>query len=187
METVERADEGKNSGLEDLRRVSRKAHEAVDEVFSRFDLADRKSYGAFLTAHARALVVAENYLSRHASSVPAWLPRGGLLREDLRQMGLPVPAVQQDSFAESEGTALGVLYVLEGSRLGGRVLSGRVGEGFPKAYLSAFHQKGEWPAFLDRLGVYLDGSDASGRQAVTEGAVAAFALFRNAALLQPEI
>ncbi|MQR98000.1 biliverdin-producing heme oxygenase [Gluconobacter aidae] len=184
METVGSADERKNSALAELRHVSRKAHEAVDEAFSRFELADPQSYGAFLTAHARVLVGAEAYLSRHASSVPAWRPRAELLKDDLRQMGLAVPAVQADCFPENDGTAMGVLYVLEGSRLGGRVLSGRVSEGLPRAYLSAFHQKGEWPAFLERLGRYLDESDAVSRQAVTEGAVATFALFRKSAGLQ---
>lgn len=96
-------------------------------------------------------------------------------------MGLPVPAVHAECLPEREGTAMGVLYVLEGSRLGGRVLSARVAEGLPRTYLSAFHQKGEWPAFLERLGQYLDESDAVRRQAVTEGAVATFALFRQSA------
>lgn len=109
METVGGADEQKNSGLAELRHVSRKAHEAVDEAFSRFELADPQSYGDFLTAHAR------------------------------------------------------------------------VAEGLPRAYLSAFHQKGEWPAFLERLGQYLDESDAVRRLAVTEGAVTTFALFRKSA------
>lgn len=181
METVGGADEQKNSGLAELRRVSRKAHEAVDEAFSRFELADPQSYGDFLTAHARVLGAAEAYLSRHAASLPVWRPRAELLKDDLRQMDLAVPAVQAECFREREGTAMGVLYVLEGSRLGGRVLSGRVGEGLPRAYLSAFHQKGEWPAFLERLGQYLDESDAVRRQAVTEGAVATFALFRKSA------
>ncbi|WP_215745691.1 biliverdin-producing heme oxygenase [Gluconobacter sp. P1C6_b] len=184
METVGGADEQKNSGLAELRRVSRKAHEAVDEAFSRFDLADPQSYGAFLTAHARVLVGAEVYLSRHASSVPVWRPRAELLKDDLCQMGLAVPAVQAECLPESDGTAMGVLYVLEGSRLGGRVLSGRVGEGLPRAYLSAFHQKGEWPAFLEQLGQYLDESDGARRQAVTEGAVATFGRFRKSAELQ---
>ncbi|KXV01775.1 hypothetical protein AD929_04780 [Gluconobacter potus] len=179
METVGGADEQKNSGLAELRHVSRKAHEAVDEAFSRFGLADPQSYGDFLTAHVRVLGAAEAYLSRHAASLPVWRSRAELLKDDLRQMGLAVPAVQADCFPESDGTAMGVLYVLAGSRLGGRVLSARVAEGLPRAYLSAFHQKGEWPVFLERLGLYLDESDAGRRQAVMEGAIATFALFRK--------
>lgn len=184
METAGRADERKNSGLEELRRVSRKAHDAVDEAFSRFELSDRTSYGAFLTAHARALVVAENYLSQHMGLLPPWRPRIDLLKEDLCAMGLPMPVSQLEIPVNHAATALGVLYVLEGSRLGGRILSGRVGQELPKNYLSAVHQKGEWPAFLEWLGRFLNESDERQRQAVTDGAVAAFALFRDSALLQ---
>ncbi|MBF0858374.1 biliverdin-producing heme oxygenase [Gluconobacter sp. LMG 31484] len=184
METAGRADERKNSGLEELRRVSRKAHDAVDEAFSRFELTDRKSYGAFLTAHARALVVAEAYLGRYSASVPPWRPRAELLKKDLCDMGLPMPASQRHMLSDCSGTAFGVLYVLEGSRLGGRILSGRVGEGLPRAYLSAVHQKGEWSAFLERLAQFLDESPVARRQAVTDGAVAAFALFRDSARFQ---
>ncbi len=184
METLERAGEQSVTALAELRRVSREAHEAVDEAFSRFDLADPKSYGAFLTAHARVLGAAEAYLSRHGASLPVWRPRAELLEDDLRQMELGVPVVKDEHFSDCDGTAMGVLYVLEGSRLGGRVLSGRVAEGLPRAYLSAFHQKGEWPAFLERLGRYLDESDAARRQAVMDGAVATFALFEKSAALQ---
>lgn len=181
MDTVERIGGQKSSGLAELRRVSRKAHEAVDEAFSRFDLADRKSYGAFLTAHAGALLTAETYLAKHTSALPSWRSRSELLKDDLRQMGLGVPAARQDIFPEHDGLALGILYVLEGSRLGGRVLSARVAEGLPRAYLSAFHQKGEWPEFLAYLERSLNESDVARYEAVTAGAVLTFDLFRNSA------
>lgn len=184
METLERAGEQSATALAELRRISREAHEAVDEAFSRFDLSDPKSYRAFLTAHACVLGAAESYLSRHVAALPVWRPRAELLEDDLRQMGLGVPAVQGEHFSDCDGTAMGVLYVLEGSRLGGRVLSGRVAKDLPKTYLSAFHQKGEWPAFLEQLGRYLDESDAARRQAVIDGAVATFALFEKSAVLQ---
>lgn len=181
MDTVERIGSQDGSGLAELRRVSRKAHESVDEAFSRFNLADRESYGAFLTAHAGALLTAETYLAKHPSVLPSWRSRSELLKEDLRQMGLEVPAARQDIFPEHDGMALGVLYVLEGSRLGGRVLSARVGEGLPRAYLSAFHQKGEWPEFLAHLEHSLNESDVAQCEAVTEGVVLTFDLFRNSA------
>ncbi|MBF0876491.1 biliverdin-producing heme oxygenase [Gluconobacter cerevisiae] len=179
MDTVERIGSQNGSGLADLRRVSRQAHETVDEAFSRFDLADRESYGAFLTAHAGALLTAEAYLARHADAVPAWRSRSELLKDDLRHMELEIPSARQDVFPERDGTALGVLYVLEGSRLGGRVLSARVAQGLPRAYLSAFHQKGEWPEFLAHLERSLNESDAARRQAVTAGAIMTFDLFRT--------
>ncbi|MFB9942355.1 biliverdin-producing heme oxygenase [Gluconobacter oxydans] len=152
METVGGADEQKNSGLTELRHVSRKAHEAVDEAFSRFELADPQSYGDFLTAHARVLGAAEAYLSRHAASLPVWRPRAALLKDDLRQMGLAVPAVQAECFPESDGTAMGVLYVLEGSRLGGRVLSGRLAEGLPRAICRRFTRRENGRRFLSGSG-----------------------------------
>ncbi|MBF0861499.1 biliverdin-producing heme oxygenase [Gluconobacter kanchanaburiensis] len=180
------ANERKSPGLEELRHVSRAAHDAVDQAFSRFDLSKRKSYGAFLTAHASALLAAEAYLSRYAENLPPWRPRGDLLVADLHEMGLPVPPLCPIVLADDPSAALGALYVLEGSRLGGRLLAGRVGEGVPRSYLSAVHLKGEWPDFLGYLGSVLEANSVERRQAVMDGVVRTFEMFRVAAGSQLE-
>ena len=44
-----------------LREVTRSSHDDVDALFGQFDLTERKPYGAFLTAHAIALVPVEDW------------------------------------------------------------------------------------------------------------------------------
>lgn len=184
METVERPSMRKSEAVEELRRVSRAAHETVDKAFSHFHLSDRASYGAFLSSHARAVFAAEPYLQKCRDILPVWRPRSELLRADLIAMDMELPQASDVMWPDHPGSAWGVLYVLEGSRLGGRILAGRVGDGLPHAYLSAIHEHGEWVRFLNVLGERMDSGAPEDRQAVMDGAIMAFGLFRDAATRQ---
>ena len=57
-----------------MRAATRPCHEEVDGLFGRFDLADPASYGAFLTAHAMALVPVEDWADI-GRLVPGWAAR----------------------------------------------------------------------------------------------------------------
>ncbi|EHH67615.1 biliverdin-producing heme oxygenase [Gluconobacter morbifer] len=166
--------------LSELRTVSRRIHEDVDQAFGRFDLGERNSYGRFLQAHARVLPAVEHVLLRY-DTLPSWSPRGPLLLADLEQLGLSVPDSLPVQLPQGDAAALGALYVLEGSRLGGRVLSRQVEAGLPHAYLSAGHEKGSWPAFLGELQARLKAESPQGRQSAMEGVVKTFELFRESA------
>ena len=105
-----------------------------------------------------------------------------LLKTDLSFLGsrLPTPPPIVEDF--SAAMLHGVLYVLEGSRLGGRVLSLRVGAGLPKAYLRAVHGKGEWRSFLTAFDAAADIESSSWLAGAVTGAKFAFDHFLRAAV-----
>lgn len=160
-----------------LRRETAAEHAEVDELFSRFDFASPASYGAFLATQAIALLPLEAALSIQPG-LPPWRPRGVLLREDLAQLGRSLPDAGAIARPASRAHALGMLYVLEGSRLGGGVLIERIGSSLPRNYLGARHLHGEWRCLLRAFGSELS-EDAKLGQAVA-GAKAAFHAFITA-------
>lgn len=145
------------SRRERLRAATSDTHAAIDAMASSWRLQTAAGYGAFLSASAAALTPLELALER--SGVGDWLPdwplraRRAALAADLAALGLTPP-----EFAPAEIPSLafgaGVLYVLEGSRLGARFISRRVqaaDPGLPLAYLT--HGQGEdfWRSFLTWL------------------------------------
>lgn len=98
-----------------------------------------------------------------------------LVREDLAQLGaswLPV-AADMPGLATLPA-ALGSLYVLEGSALGGQFIAAQARRQLgltPESGAAYFHGCGtatmpRWRAFLDRLAVEIDGAPAGRAQAV---------------------
>lgn len=168
-----------------LRRGTRDAHERVDAAGARFDLVNRGDYVRFLRAHAAALLPLEAGLE--ACGVGRLLPdwrerrRGDALRADLT--GLFAAADRQGGTVALSGDdeAWGVLYVLEGSRLGARLLtraaeqSADAGVRRSTAYFGHGRDRRFWSSFLARL-------EASGADAAVAlaGARRAFARFEQA-------
>jgi heme oxygenase len=151
-----------------LRNATAHSHAAVDQEFSRYDLADMSSYGEFLRAHARALGGLEKRLIEDRDALPVWSPRMRFLEADLQALGLPVPTPLPLAGDFSSAMMHGVLYVVEGSRLGSVVLSRRVAPDFPSTFLHAAHAQGEWQALLSVLdGAATDNSEQWFEEAVT--------------------
>lgn len=162
-----------------LRARTAAAHEAVDAAFGGYDLQDRESYRRFLTAHASALPQAEGIA---VTVWPRLRPRTPLLAADLAALGAATsagvtPATQPDAGP----AAWGALYVVEGSRLGGGLLAGRVGEGLPTAYLAATHEPGEWRAIRAAIDKAAEGQDGGWREAMVTGALEVFACYASGA------
>lgn len=160
-----------------LRNATTVDHETVDSEFGRFDLSLASSYSEFLVAHARVLGTIEGAV---AGIWSPWRARFPLLQADLAELGItvmegvPLPTV-------SIAGQWGALYVLEGSRLGGGILAGRVGTGLPKRYLSATHEGGSWRQFSEALD-QAEGSDSEAWRAdAIVGAKLAFACFARSA------
>lgn len=157
-----------------LREATMEDHRRVDTVFSGYDLGSRASYIDFLTAQARALGTLET-LARPDT------PRLPLLAQDLAELDSACPDPLPLADAGTDGFRWGLRYALEGSRLGGAMLARQVGDGLPKAYLSAAHGKGDWIAFQRAL----DGAAEEGGEGwlgdAVQGARAAFALFARSA------
>lgn len=132
-------------------------------------------YGAFLSASAAALAPLELALER--AGVGEWLPdwprrtRRAALARDLAELGLETPALGTAS-VPSQAFGAGLLYVLEGSRLGARFLVRQAGAGsadLPTAYLTHGEGQDLWRTFLawleaiPKVGFRTDEAEAGAR------------------------
>lgn len=164
-----------------LREGTRAAHDALDALFARFDLTERAGYADFLSAHAQALIPIERALdARAAQIVPDWPERrrGSTLQADLAALGRAPPVSTPFALADDDAAVAGTLYVVEGSRLGGRMLAQRVAPGLPTSYLDPGQDAGKWTFLLDRLDAVL--YDGASQSRATAAACDAFAAFHAA-------
>lgn len=167
------------SAVAELRARTAGAHAKVDRAFSAYDLGDRDDYRAFLMAHARALPVAECLIAQNPA-LPVSRARTSLLAKDMTALAQAMP-LPLDFAGEGGGAAgWGLLYVVEGSRLGGGMLAGRVAAGLPTGYLGARHEPGEWRALGRAIDAEAIRHDAAWLDEVTVGANACFDLYRLA-------
>lgn len=192
-----------------LREATASAHERVDAAFTRLNLGHRNDYCRFLTAHASVILPLEALAGQAGAGqagagqiLDDWSSRRrtDALLDDLAALGLqppPLPLLGLCSGGSRSGGScggpawvLGVLYVLEGSRLGAQVLRQRVLAGpdadcwAATAYLSHGMGQGLWPSFLQKLEASPYGRGNTGP--VIEGAHDAFAAFERAAPLGAE-
>ncbi|MDF2386098.1 biliverdin-producing heme oxygenase [Nostoc ellipsosporum NOK] len=181
-----------------LRAATSAAHDRVDTAFAGFDLTHRESYARFLAAHADVVWALEAALPGDRV-VDDWeeRKRGHLLREDLAH--LPKPASSRHSGERrdlgqegEEGAArdpglrrdddswiAGTLYVLEGSRLGGKFLARRLPAGFPRAYLDADQRTEKWQQLLTVIDRLLH--EPAALEAAITAALATFTAFERSA------
>ena len=147
-----------------LRGATDKLHRGLDTLMEQAGfLSDVSHYASYLTASHRARAAVETRLgvSDATAVYPAWPRRQivHLIEDDLTDLAAAIP----DRVAVagvpplSKGGVLGVLYVLEGSAMGARIIGQRVaaigmGPAFGARHLA--HQAAEpgaWPAFLRAL------------------------------------
>lgn len=167
-----------------LRVATRAAHDQVDSLLSGFDLGDRASYARFLSVQAAAFLPVEQALDKAGveALVPDWpgRRRGHLLRDDLDALKVTVPHLMvAPPFADSNAM-LGGLYVLEGSRLGGAMLSRSVGADLPQRFLGQAPPKGAWNGLIALLEQHLQ-SDVQREQAANSAILTFDCFFRSAA------
>lgn len=173
-----------------LRRETAEAHARLDGGWERHDLAGRAAYTAFLSSMAGALVPLEDRLE--GAGVGARLAdwparrRSAALLADLAGLGAeaaPVP-IPDDPAAFGAAGMAGILYVLEGSRLGGTVILRRVLAGPDRAVHAhvRFLRHGEglrlWSGFAGWLAA--DAAAQADRAGAVAGARLAFAAFAAA-------
>ena len=175
-----------------LRQATAESHGMLDKQFGRFDLRQRAGYRGFLEASADALLPLEAALVEAGVKhlFPDWPLRSrrraildDLARVDgmVRLLAVPPPL--------NFGQILGTTYVLEGSRLGAKILLKAVTQSSDPvvstttAYLS--HGSGQhlWRSFLVMLERHTAtlGRTLSSEKDVINGARQAFALFAQAA------
>ncbi|MEH3123908.1 MAG: biliverdin-producing heme oxygenase [Sphingomonas phyllosphaerae] len=168
------------SAMAMLRDATGAAHEAVDAAFGAHDLALPGAYQRFLLAHGRALPAAERVMAAlpFARTLPT---RAALLAADLADVGTAQPAPLPFAPGGDEATLWGVLYVVEGSRLGGAMLARQVPDALPGRYLGAVHAPGQWRAIRAALDEAAAGKDSDWTARMIAGALATFALYAEAA------
>lgn len=171
-----------------LKAATRSEHERLDAAFSACRLDERGGYVAVLGALAPPVTALEAALARAGieATVPDWerRRRGEALRADLARLGGSFRRIAPPPVATPE-EGLAVLYVLEGSRLGARLLLERVLASPDSALHAAtgFLRHGQderlWPSFLSLLEGRSYSPRARGR--MVEAARATFALFERCA------
>ena len=166
-----------------LREATAAAHERVDAAFSRFDWASRAGYARFLQAQAEALLPLERALDAGGAAERLGLGwaerrRGAALLADLAALGAVAPDGAPLAPIDAPAAALGTIYVLEGSRLGGSLIKRSVPTDFPAAFLAP-GPEGGWRALLAVLEARL--ADEGARAEAIAAARDAFARFEHAA------
>ena len=168
-----------------LRSATAGCHAEVDARFAPMVANGSSRYGEFLSASAGALWPLEQALN--AADVVRLFPdwnersRSAALDADLAQLGIPRPPVSSAPRLDGEAFLFGVLYVLEGSRLGARLLTRQIlASGDPQLYRATrYLRHGEdkplWQTFLSRLESSIAVRHAP--EHAVAGAVAAFGCF----------
>ncbi|QDT16705.1 biliverdin-producing heme oxygenase [Alienimonas californiensis] len=174
-----------------LRAATDERHRAVE---ARLDLGEllrsRAGYAALLGYFAASLAPVEAWIDAHphAAALPDGRRRGlPLLREDLRALGVAAepagPVAAFNLAGPSEAHLLGVLYVVEGSALGGLTIAkqarralGVTAETGASFFLrNAGDPLGPWTRFKQRLDARVRSSEQ--RAAAVDAARAAFDQF----------
>lgn len=178
-----------------LRASTADLHADVDALFAPLMAHGTAGYQAFLLRSAAALLPLERVLQ--AANIervcPDWLvrSRSSALKSDLMDLCLAEPALVPIPDMHGPAFQLGILYVLEGSRLGAHVLLKDALRTLPPQAHSATrylaHGRGQplWPTFLQRLE-----ASASARDALTDtvaGARTAFSVFIASAKIEVPI
>jgi heme oxygenase len=169
-----------------LRSTTATAHAQVDAAFSHFALDEAASYRSFLMAHAMALLPIEAWLREREETVLAGWPtpyRAAALEDDLGKLDAIAPPGAAFQASDDPAAIAAILYVLEGSRLGGNILAKRVGPGLPRSYLASASDAQSWRRTLSRLEDHIH--DDETRKAATEAAFRVFERFEQAARSAP--
>jgi heme oxygenase len=172
-----------------LRTATADLHAAVDARFSGEFASDKGAYGRFLTA--LGCVVPPLEAAFEAAGVERLLQdwphrrRAASLAADLTTLEIPIPIPHPVAPPRGEASLYGMLYVLEGSRLGGKLLLRRaLANPDPRVrsatrYLAQGAGRDLWKPFLERLEA--SAAVASSPDAAVAGARDAFTLFASGA------
>lgn len=143
-----------DSMRERLRAATGTAHARLDHAASALRLEAITGYRRFLAAHGSTIVPLEIALESGgiAYLLQDWPTRSrrAALEDDLRALDIQCEALPAPVFA-GDAALMGAAYVLEGSRLGARIVLQRILPGAPSRYLR--HGEGEnlWGSFTAQL------------------------------------
>lgn len=169
-----------------LREATHHSHERLDGVMSRLDLSQRVGYATFIAVHAALLDPLERAMEAAgvADLLPDWpeRTRRAAIAADARALGLDVAPVELPDLDMTPAGLAGLLYVLEGSRLGNAMLvreARRASEPLPVAFMEHGQGNSLWPGFVKWLEALP--LDAAAEASATGSALALFALYQREA------
>lgn len=169
-----------------LRLATANEHERVDAAFGGYLLSDRAQYIAFLKAQAKAFLPVEAAIEAAGPEdlISDWQERRRtpLLLRDLAALGVVPEGVRDFPVPQSSEALLGAIYVLEGSRIGGKFLERQISPDFPRAFLSS-HESASWRSFLAILEERLQSTAQI--DAAIASAKSVFVFFEKGAQRQP--
>jgi heme oxygenase len=179
--------EGRHPGSrrEALRLATDELHRSLDKIVSSYDLRRIDHYAAFLGASAAPLLALEHMLESAGVEqvVTDWAAhrRSAVIVQDLKLLGLTASPLQLRRALPTRSEMYGILYVLEGSRLGARGLHAHVQTSSDEqvraasGYLRA-HNPSLWRNYLKLLESSVDVTELHD---LVSGALFAFALFQR--------
>jgi heme oxygenase (biliverdin-IX-beta and delta-forming) len=158
-----------------LRTATRSDHVILDRLILHVDLTRREHYGLFLHLHYSALRNLEaDWRAEDRADFAAMLRS---VQADLRTLGITAPPLYPSGRTSLHaGDALGIAYVLRGSRLGAMPLRRRVPSRYPTAYLD-FIPALSWTEFLVQLESSTDPANSNHEHDVIRGAKITFEIF----------
>ena len=166
-----------------LREATAPHHARVDAAFGAYNLSNPIEYTRFLRAQAGAYIAVETALDQSGvgALVEDWPKRrrADALVADLNALGSDIPPPLPSPPLDSEAALWGALYVLEGSRLGGKTLAPTVAPGAPRQFLDHQPERGAWRKLLDRLDQCLINDED--RRVATSTAQTVFDMFEASA------
>lgn len=166
-----------------LRAATADAHERVDRAFSAFDLTGRDGYTRFLLAQAEAFLPVEAAID--AAGADAFLTdwparrRSANLLADLDRLDARLPIGADRLLFRSREEIFGAIYVLEGSRLGGRMLARSIPADLPRSFIGTT-DAGLWRTLIEVLDKHLISEEQHGLAIAAARRV--FGLFEAGAL-----
>jgi heme oxygenase (biliverdin-IX-beta and delta-forming) len=175
-----------------LRIATAASHAELDALLSAFDLETLPQYRSFLEINAAALLPVESALVEAGVGrlFPDWRfrARSAAILHDLARVGggvRPLPPPNDLTRHLTDDGIIGTMYVLEGSRLGAKVLLRRIAESGDNvvkgavAYLRHGEGQNFWQGYLNALEDYArQGGNVSD---AIEAARRAFSFFMEAA------
>ena len=177
-----------SAGLHDfLKAGTADLHARTDDLFGRIGFDTPAQYALFLIVQYEAFDEVEKLVAPYSARLQALdlqgAARGEALLADLRNLGVTVavPAPEPDAFASLDEAA-GAAYVLEGSRLGGRMLARMIRARLPEAPLSFLDYPsppGFWQAYIRKLDEFT--VEKNRWAVILSGAIRAFGAFETRA------
>lgn len=166
-----------------LKAATDDLHRQLDERLSRLDLKQSADYLRFLDLHARVVPPIEDSLDVGGLDevVQGWSSarRSPALASDVAALGRPMPSPVEFPDLQDVPALLGTAYVLEGSRLGARVVVKRVRDDCPATFLGGQGDARIWRDVIAALDQSLYSRSLIGE--ATAAARRCFALFLSVA------